>query len=82
MGWYEIVLGVALIILSIAIIVIVLLQQGRQAGLSGAIAGGAKSFLGKTKGRKMEAKLERATKAIAIVFFVITLAASLLFFFL
>ena len=82
MAWYEIVLGIALIILSVAIIIVVLLQQGRQAGLSGAIAGGAESFLGKTKGRKMEAKLERATKAIAIVFFVITLAASLLFFFL
>lgn len=82
MAWYEIVLGIALIILSVAIIIVVLLQQGRQAGLSGAIAGGAESFLGKTKGRKMEAKLERATKAIAIVFFVVTLVASLLFFFL
>lgn len=82
MAWYEIVLGIALIILSVAIIIVVLLQQGRQAGLSGAIAGGAESFLGKTKGRKMEEKLERATKAIAIIFFVVTLAAALLFFFL
>lgn len=78
----EIILGIVLILVSIAIIGIVLFQQGRQAGLSGAIAGGAESFLGKTKSRKVEAKLERATKYLAIVFFVLVLAAFLLFFFL
>lgn len=81
MGALEIILGIVLILLSIAIIILVLLQQGRQAGLSSAIAGGAESFLGKTKGRKIEAKLERITKVIAIVFFVVVLAVSLILFF-
>lgn len=81
MSALEIILGIVLILLSIAIIVLVLLQQGRQAGLSSAIAGGAESFLGKTKGRKIEAQLERITKVIAIVFFVVVLAVSLLLFF-
>ena len=47
MNWYEIVLGIVLIITSLALIAIVLFQESRSAGLSGAIAGGAETFLGK-----------------------------------
>ncbi|MBQ8015953.1 MAG: preprotein translocase subunit SecG [Clostridia bacterium] len=54
MQWYEIVLGIVLIITSLALIATVLLQEGRQAGLSGAIAGGAETFLGKSKGKTIE----------------------------
>lgn len=82
MGALEYVLGALLILISLAIVAIVLFQQGRQAGLSGAIAGGAESFLGKTKSRKVEAKLERVTKYLAVVFFVLVLTAFLLLLFL
>lgn len=75
MLWYHYVLGVVLILLSIGLTSIVLMQEGRSQGLSGVIAGGADTFLGKTKGRTIEAKLERITKYLSIAFFVIVLGA-------
>ena len=54
MAVHEIILGIVLILLSVAIIVLVLLQEGKSAGLSGAIAGGAETFFGKNKSRTME----------------------------
>ena len=81
MLWYHYVFGAILIILSIIIIAVFLLQEGRSQNLSGAIAGGADTFLGKTKGRTIEAKLEKITKWLIGVFFVIVLAAFLVFLF-
>ena len=78
MQWYEIVLGIVLIITSIALIAIVLLQEGRSAGLSGAIAGGAETFLGKNKSKTIENKLASITKILAIVFFALSLIATLI----
>ncbi len=78
MQWYEIVLGIVLIITSIALIAIVLLQEGRSAGLSGAIAGGAETFLGKNKSKTIENKLVSITKILAIVFFVLSLIGTLI----
>ncbi len=78
MQWYEIILGIVLIITSIALIAIVLLQEGRSAGLSGAIAGGAETFLGKNKSKTIESKLASITKILAIVFFVLSLIATLI----
>ena len=79
----QIVMGVVLFVLSIAIIIIVLLQEGREANLSGAIAGGGGSdtYFGKHKGRTNEAKLVRITKWISYVFLGLTLAATLTFYF-
>ena len=77
MQWYEIVLGIVLIITSIALVALVLLQEGRQQGLSGAIAGGAETFLGKSKSKTIEQKLVKITKILAIVFFVLSLIATL-----
>ena len=76
MNWYEIVLGIVLIITSLALIV--LFQEGRSAGLSGAIAGGAETFLGKNKSRTVEQKLVRITKVLATVFFILSLVATLI----
>ena len=81
MAVHEIILGIVLILLSVAIIVLVLLQ-GKSAGLSGAIAGGAETFFGKNKSRTMESKLVLITKIIAISFFVLALVATLLLLFL
>lgn len=81
MSWYHYVFGAVLIVASIVITVVVLMQEGRSQNLSGAIAGGAETFLGKSKARTIEAKLERITKWLIIVFFVVVLAAFLVFLF-
>ena len=78
MQWFEILLGAILIVTSIALVAIVLMQEGRSDGLSGAIAGGAETFFGKNKGRTMEEKLFKITKVLAVVFFVLTLLATLI----
>ena len=81
MQWYEIVLGIVLIITSVALVAMVLLQEGRQQGLSGAIAGGAETFLGKGKSKTIEQKLVNITKVLASLFFVLSLGANLFFLF-
>lgn len=73
----EIILGALILITSVLIVVLVLMQEGRQQGLSGAIAGGAETFFGKSKGRTMEQKLVKYTKILAIVFFILTLGTTL-----
>ncbi|HIR12112.1 MAG TPA: preprotein translocase subunit SecG [Candidatus Fimenecus excrementavium] len=81
MSALEIVLGVFLILLSVLLIAIVLMQKSREGGLSGAIAGGSDTFFGKNKGRTNEARLAKMTRYIAIVFFVLAFAATLLILF-
>lgn len=81
MLWYHYVFGAVLILASIIITIVVLMQEGRSQNLSGAIAGGAETFLSKSKGRTIEAKLEKITKWLIVAFFVIVLAAFLIFLF-
>ncbi|MCI5640756.1 MAG: preprotein translocase subunit SecG [Lachnospiraceae bacterium] len=57
--------------------VIVLMQEGKQAGLTGAISGAAETYWGKNKGRSMEGGLELATKILAVVFVVLSLVLNL-----
>ena len=59
------------ILVCLVLTVIVLLQEGKQAGLSGAISGAADSYWGKNKGRSMEGKLVKITKFFAIAFVVL-----------
>ncbi|WP_363320894.1 preprotein translocase subunit SecG [Mahella sp.] len=66
------------IIASIILIVVVLLQSGKTAGLSGSIAGGAETFFGKNKARTYDAKLKSLTKYAAVVFIVLSLVLVLL----
>ncbi len=77
----QIIVGILLILLSIFLIIVVLLQESRSAGLSGAISGAADTFFGKSKGRTMEQKLVKFTKIGAVVFFVLSLAVSIFFMF-
>ena len=74
----QIVLSILIILLSVCIIILVLMQESKQQGLSGAISGAAETFFGKNKGRTMEAKLEKYTKIAGTVFFVLALVSSLL----
>ena len=73
---WEIILGIGVIIVSLFIIAIILLQQGHRAGVTGAISGGADTFLSKNKARTFDATLARFTKYIAILFFVLALVAN------
>ncbi|MBQ4243862.1 MAG: preprotein translocase subunit SecG [Clostridia bacterium] len=77
MSWYDILIGVVLILVSISAVIVVLLQESRSAGLSGAIAGGAETFLGKNKGRSVEEKLVKITKWLTVAFFVLALISTL-----
>ena len=66
------------VILSLALIAVVMLQSGKSAGLSGAIAGGADTFLAKNKAKSIDAKLAKMTKWVALGFVVLTLDLNLL----
>jgi len=65
-----IIIGV-FILICIALTVIVLMQEGKSAGLSGAINGVADTYWGKNKGRSIEGKLVKFTKFLAIGFVVL-----------
>ena len=75
-GW-QIGIGIVMLVLSVIIIAVVLLQQGRRSGI-GAISGGADTFLSKGKARTADAKLSRMTKYIAIAFFVLAVVANVI----
>ena len=66
----RIILTVIFIVMCIALTVLVLMQEGKDAGL-GAIAGGAENYWGKNKGRSMEGLLVKITKWLAIGFMVV-----------
>lgn len=70
MGAGEILLNILHLIFALSIIVIVLLQSGKSAGLSGSIAGGAETFFGKNKGRTVDAILSKYTTFAAIAFLI------------
>lgn len=65
------------LIICIALTVVVLMQEGKQAGLTGAISGAAESYWGKNKGRSMEGGLELATKILAALFIILSLVLNL-----
>ncbi|KSV59297.1 preprotein translocase subunit SecG [Acetivibrio ethanolgignens] len=65
------------IIICVALTVIVLMQEGKQAGLTGAISGAADTYWGKNKGRSMEGALEKSTKFLAVAFIVLSVVLNL-----
>ena len=67
---------VLLIIDCIALITVVLLQEGKSNGLSGAISGGAEQLFGKQKQRGVDLFLPRLTIVLSIIFFVLMLGIS------
>ena len=76
MGVFEIILIVLEALCSVALIAVVLLQSGKEAGLSGAIGGGSDTYLGKGKGKNMDQVLASATKWVALAWVVLTLVLS------
>ena len=80
MNALEIVFGIVLMLFAIAIIIVVLLQEGSQQNL-GVVTGGADTFLSKNKARSVDAFLSRLTKVIAIGFFVLVIVTNILMYF-
>ena len=76
MAVLKIILTVIFIIISIALTVIILIQEGKSAGL-GAIAGAADTYWGKNKGRSMEGRLVTGTKILVVLFVVIAAVLNL-----
>ena len=76
MNVWEYVLGALVIVFSVIIIAVILLQEGRESNMS-AISGSSDSYMNKGRGRTLDAFLSRWTKILAIVFFVLVLAAML-----
>ena len=70
----QLVLSIIDVAAAIFLIAVVLLQSGKSAGLSGAIAGVADTFMAKNKAKSWDAKLAKMTKWVAIVWIVLTLA--------
>ena len=74
----EIVLTVLEVLFSIALILVVLLQSGKESGLSGALSGSSDNYLSKNKKKNMDQMLATSTKWIAAVWVVLTLVLSLI----
>ena len=73
MGILEIVMGIVLLVFALFLIVSVLLQSAKDKRLSGAIAGGAESFLGKDRGSRLDKLLNIITPIVAGVFAVLVI---------
>ena len=74
----KIALTILEVIASVALTVIVLIQSGKEAGLSGAIAGNSGSYMSKSGKGGLDKALAKSTKWVAMVWVVLTLALSLL----
>lgn len=69
-------LTIVFVIVALVLTVVVLMQEGKSAGL-GTISGAAETYWGKNKGRSMEGKLEKATRILAVAFFVLAVVINL-----
>ena len=78
MSVLTIILTVFQLLSGLAVTVVVLMQSGKSAGLSGAISGGAETFLAKGKAKTWDAKLAKATKWFALAFVLLTLLLNLI----
>ena len=74
----TLVITILQLLCGLAIIVVVLFQSGKSAGLSGTIGGVADSFLSRNKAKTWDAKLAQMTQWVAIVFMVLTLVLCLI----
>ena len=77
MGVLEIILTVLEVIASIALIAVVLVQSGKESGLSGALSGNSDTYLGKNQMASLDKKLASATKWVALVWGALTLSLSM-----
>lgn len=76
MAVFRIIIQILFILICIALTVLVLMQEGKSAGL-GVISGAAETYWGKNKGRSMEGKLVKITKYLAVGFMLISIILNL-----
>lgn len=76
MGVLKIVLTIIFILICVALVILVLMQEGKSAGF-GSISGAAETYWGKNKGRSMEGRLVQITKALAVLFMVLAVILNL-----
>lgn len=76
MGTLRLILTIIFILVCVALVVLVLMQEGKQQGL-GSISGAAESYWGKNKGRSMEGRLVQITKTLAILFVLLAIVLNL-----
>ncbi len=74
----QLAIGIVLIVAAVFLVVAVLMQDGKSHNLSGAIAGGAETFCGKSKAATLNKKLSVLTTAVAIVFVLLVLVSYLI----
>lgn len=70
------VLTVCFMIICIALMVVVLMQESKDSGL-GSLSGEVDSFVRKNRGRTREGKLVRITTILGVLFFVLAIALNL-----
>ena len=73
----RVIVTIIYVLVSIALTVIVLMQEGKQEGLSGAISGAADTYWGKNKGRSMEGAMNKITRYLAVAFIVLSVVLNL-----
>lgn len=78
MNTAMLIVSIVMVVLAVILVAVVLLQSGKTAGISGAIGGGADTFLSKNKARTLDAKLARSTKWIAVAFLVLSLVLAIM----
>lgn len=76
MAVLKTILTIVFIVICVALVVVVLMQEGKSAGL-GSISGAAETYWGKNKGRSMEGLLVKITKVLAVLFMVLAAVLNL-----
>ena len=74
----QIAFTVVHVVLSVILVLVVLFQSGKSAGLSGSIGGGAETFFGKNKANTLDGILEKATGVVAVLFIVTSIVLAML----
>jgi preprotein translocase subunit SecG len=69
----AIIVSIVLLLVCIVLSAVVLMQESKSAGLSGAISGAAETFVGKNRARTMQGKLEITTRILGIAYLVLAL---------
>ncbi len=73
----RVIVTIAFVLICLGLIVVVLMQEGKSAGLSGSINGVADTYWGKNKGRSMEGALIKITKILAVLFVLTSIVLNL-----
>ncbi len=68
---------VIFIVICIALVILVMLQESKNTGLTGTVSGMADTYWGKNKGRSMEGKLVRWTTILGVIFFILTIVLNM-----